>query len=203
VIADLADFVSDFARGISLADARLPIATNVRSKELFRPGIGPHSESETVRLVLAELEAAKSQEYRGRFALGVPYVSTPRRRCDLCLGLSSGYEWAIEAKMVRLLGDNGKLNDNILMHVFSPYPEHRSALTDCDKLLASGLGLRKAILIYGYDSADWPLELAIDAFEQLASHRANLGRRHSAAFRELIHPIHRSGAVFAWEISQP
>jgi hypothetical protein len=34
--------------------------------------------------------------------------------------------------MLRLLGDNGKLNDNMLMHVLSPYQAHRSALTDCE-----------------------------------------------------------------------
>ena len=33
--------------------------------------------------------------------------------------------------MLRFMGDNGKLNDNIVMHILSPYPEHRSALTDC------------------------------------------------------------------------
>jgi hypothetical protein len=37
--------------------------------------------------------------------------------------------------MLRLMGDNGKPNDNMLMHILSPYPSHRSALTDCQKLL--------------------------------------------------------------------
>lgn len=32
------------------------------------------------------------------------------------------------------LGDNGKPNDNMIMHILSPYPDHRSALTDCSKL---------------------------------------------------------------------
>jgi hypothetical protein len=36
----------------------------------------------------------------------------------------------------RILGDNGKLNDNMLMHILSPYPQHRSAVTDCNKLRA-------------------------------------------------------------------
>ena len=47
------------------------------------------------------------------------------------------WDWAIEAKMLRMFGDNGKLNDNMLMHVLSPYPAHRSALTDCGKLAHS------------------------------------------------------------------
>ena len=41
--------------------------------------------------------------------------------------------------MLRFLGDNGKPNDNILMHVLSPYPQHRSALTDCEKLARSSV----------------------------------------------------------------
>jgi hypothetical protein len=32
--------------------------------------------------------------------------------------------WAIEVKMLRLMGDNGKLNDNMVMHILSPYPAH-------------------------------------------------------------------------------
>lgn len=50
-----------------------------------------------------------------------------RQACDLCLG-----------------------NDNLPTHILSPYPQHRSALTDCARLAASALGARKAILIFGY-----------------------------------------------------
>lgn len=53
----------------------------------------------------------------------------------------------MEVKMLRLMGDNGKPNDNILMHILSPYPEHRSALTDCDKLRGSNLSDRCAVMI--------------------------------------------------------
>ena len=56
-----------------------------------------------------------------------------------------GEHWFIEVKMWRLMGDNGKPNDNILMHVLSPYVQHRSALTDCEKLSNSGFTGRKAI----------------------------------------------------------
>jgi hypothetical protein len=31
-------------------------------------------------------------------------------------------DWAIEVKMLRLMGDNHKPNDNMLMHILSPYP---------------------------------------------------------------------------------
>jgi len=102
--------------------------------------------------------------------------------------------------MLRMLGDNGKPNDNILMHILSPYPAHRSALTDCEKLLASVLGAAKAILIYGYDHDEWPLETAIEAFEALANTKVKLGPREFAGFDGLVHPIHTRGGVYAWRL---
>ena len=104
--------------------------------------------------------------------------------------------------MLRMFGDNGKLNDNMLMHVLSPYPAHRSALTDCEKLAQSNQPSRKAIVIYGYDYNDWPMDPAIEAFETLASERVILGDQHAAAYDHLMHPVHQQGRVFAWEIGK-
>ena len=102
--------------------------------------------------------------------------------------------------MVRFLGDNGKINDNILMHVLSPYPSHRSAVTDCKKLAQSSISGRKAILMYGYDHDDWHLDPAIEAFELLARTKVTLGDRLANSFKDLVHPIHSKGRVFAWEL---
>lgn len=109
-------------------------------------------------------------------------------------------EWAVEVKMLPLLGDNGKLNDNMLMHVLSPYPAHRSALTDVTKLRSSGFVCHLAILIYGFDSKDWPIEPAIQAFETLALVQASFPDRVVVPFDDLVHPVHKSGRVYAWEI---
>ncbi len=79
----------------------------------------------------------------------VPYPQLPRQRCDILVEQAADTTWAIEAKLLRFLGDNGKPNDNMLMHVISPYDEDRSALTDCTKLMTGGLGNRHAILILG------------------------------------------------------
>jgi hypothetical protein len=197
----LPEFVADFARGIELADMRGPVAINARTKIAFRAGIGPHSENETVRLVLNELSAIKSEVYEN-CQIAVPYPENPRRKCDLCLGNPPSWTWAIEAKMLRLYGDNGNLNDNMLMHVLSPYPEHRSALTDCQKLIYSGLTGRKAIVIYAFESAQFPTDPAIKAFELLASDVVRLSKRATACFRGLMHPVHQSGVVVGWEIAE-
>ena len=200
---ELERLVDDFAKALVAADAARPSATNVRSKTAFQQGIGPHSEAQTVKLVGAELERLEPTAYGHHLAYGVAYPKAPRQKCDLCIGSAPEWDWAVEIKMLRILGDNGKANDNILMHLLSPYPAHRSALTDCEKLAESSLGRRKAILIYGYEAAAWPLEPAIGAFEDLARARVSLGKRLAAEFRGLVHPVHSNGSVFAWELQRP
>lgn len=194
-------FVEAFAVGLSRVDARRPVAVNQRSGVPFSPGIGPHTEAETVRLVLQEMATAPDSQYRDAYALEVPYPTARRSKCDLCLGHAPDWDWCIEVKMLRLMGDNGKPNDNILMHILSPYPQHRSAVTDCAKLLGSGLSGRKALVIFGYEYLEWPLEPTVAAFEVLAGRGGALGPRVAAAFSGLIHPVHRRGAVFGWALS--
>lgn len=94
---DLSTIVADFAAGLKRADAKHPQAVNVRTKKPFQPGIGPHSEARTVELVLSELSASQPDEYGG-FEAGVPYVEFPRQRCDLCLGVTPDWDWAIEVR---------------------------------------------------------------------------------------------------------
>lgn len=199
---DLATLVADFAIGMQLADAQYPVAVNQRSKEPYQPGLGPHTEANTVALVIDEVVAKWPERY-GRHQLGVPYPDGSRQRCDLCLGTAPDWGWAIEVKLVRMLGDNGKPNDNLPTHILSPYPRHRSALTDCEKLVGSGLGGRKAILIFGYEYELWPLEPMVEAFEVLARRRVLLGERKESRVEGLTHPVHQQGAVFAWELSGP
>lgn len=192
---ELEGFVADFALGMEKADARRPQQVSSRTGKAYQPGLGPHTEAKTVDLVMLELEATKPDVYLG-YSTGVPYPGlSPVKRCDLVVGT-----WAVEAKMLRIMGDNGKPNDNMLMHILSPYPQHRSALTDCRKLGESSLGPRKAILIFGYEYEVWPMEPTITAFETLAAREVSLGNRRSASVERLVHPVHQQGAVFGWEI---
>ena len=103
--------------------------------------------------------------------------------------------------MLRLMGDNGKPNDNMLMHILSPYPNDRSALTDCLKLVESGLVGRKAVVIYGFDYPGRRMDPAIEAFELLARQKVILGNRAVGSYQDLIHPVHRAGRVFGWEVA--
>lgn len=197
---ELNSFATDMAKGIALADSRKPVAIGVRTKRAYRPGIGPHTEARALELAIQELKAIPESGYsEGSVHLQVPYPSAPRSRCDICMG-APAFEWAIEVKMLRMMGDNEKPNDNMLMHILSPYPGHRSALTDAQKLLASGFVARKAILIYAFDYPRWPMALAIDAFETLCRARVALSPRETAPFSGLVHPVHSAGAVLAWEV---
>lgn len=147
---------------------------------------------------MADLQSSTAGSY-GNTRLGVSFPSGPRQKCDIVI-VGHGESWAIEAKLLRILGDNGKPNDNMLMHILSPYSTHRSAVTDCEKLLGSGFDARKAVVIFGYESLDWPMATAIEAFEALASRRTKLGPRAAAETGALAHPVHEKGRVFGWEL---
>ena len=196
--SSLEGIVKDFADAIAAVDATHPVALNQRTGVPYQPGIGPHTESLTTKLVVEKL--AERDHFWASNRLGVSYGDGSRQACDLCLGTEGAWDWAIEIKMLRLMGDNGKTNDNILMHILSPYPAQRSALTDCEKLVGVALGRRKAVVIYGYDYPGWPMDPVIDAFEALAARRVKLSPRAEAGFKDLIHPVHQEGRVFGWEL---
>ncbi len=197
---ELDQVIQDFATCLKRVDAKRPQALNARSKEPFQPGIGPHSEAEVVAMVADDMAQFAPSLYKGKLITNVPYPESPRQKCDLCILSGPMNEWAIEVKMLRFLGDNGKVNDNILMHILSPYPNHRSAVTDCEKLATSSIALKKSIMIYGFDHDEWPLAPAIEAFESLACLRTRIGVRIVAEFNGLIHPIHDRGKVYAWQV---
>jgi hypothetical protein len=197
-VVELQAIVDGFARGMYRADSLEPVAHG-RSGRIYQAGLGPHTERDTTRLVIHELR--RDPRLGGLdLTLEVPYPAMPRNRCDLCVGDPA--EWAVEIKMLRLMGDNGKPNDNILMHLLSPYEAHRSALTDCEKLLESGFDARKAILIFGYGYPNWPMAPAIEAFQTLARERAQLVATAPATIEGLCHPVHKFGSVYGWEITR-
>ena len=193
--------VRDFGQGIEAVDARRPQAVNSRSGKPFQVDLGPHTEIDTVELVMRELATRAPAVYEGKYSTSVPYPEDTRSKCDLCFGRGPVYDLAVEVKMARILGDNGKPNDNLVMHMLSPYPTHRSALTDCIKLQGTSLSSRRAVIVYGYEAEGFPLQPLIEAFELLARQSVSLGQRHSARFSGLVHPVHASGSVYGWEVS--
>ncbi len=192
---ELQRFVDLFATGLKSADARRPVPAPSRTGTLYQAGIGAHSEHLMVTLALREIEGQLPDTV---VETQVPYPGTSRTKCDVYL--RSDPDWAIEVKLLRRLGDNGKPNDNILMRILSPYPQDRSAVTDCMKLAHSGFPARQAVVIIAFEYPDWPVAPAVKAFERIANDLVNLRPCAPAAFSDLVHPYQREGLVFAWEI---
>jgi hypothetical protein len=188
----------DLAAAVATVDARQPIAVNKKSGASFEAGLGPHSETETFALILTEAQCTDGTWLLG-VTYSVPYPHQKRQRCDARVVTKDGTLF-LEAKLLRLKGDNGKPNDNMLMHILSPYPQHRSVLTDCLKLSHSGFGGQTAVVILGYSYPDMSLEPAVNAFETLAGKVVKLGKRFEASFSGLCHRVHREGKVMAWQI---
>lgn len=191
---ELQDIVEQFAKAMTAADARRPTAVSPRSGRVYQAGIGPHPEDRAVDLVMTEL-ATMRPSWRSRLRVCYP---GSKQTCDWLLG--EPLDWAIEVKMSRPNGDNGKPDDTAIKDILSPYSADRSALTDCVKLANSDLPCRRAILIYGFDDPRRPLVEMTEAFETLARSRVTLGPRQHARLGELVHPVHRTGGVYAWEI---
>lgn len=79
VMTFLHDLVTDFAQGICA------VAANSRIGAFYQPVIGPHTEAQTIKLVMARLANADPQRY-DCYRLGVPYADCSRSRTQDFVG---------------------------------------------------------------------------------------------------------------------
>ena len=193
---DFKKIISDFALSIKKIDSTKPVYVSQRkNKNVYKPGIGPHTETATINLVVNEL---KKDKFYTKIEREIKYPNS-RKSCDLKFSINNKILFS-EVKMMRIMGDNNKANDNIFMHIFSPYEKQNSALTDGLKLLKSGFDGEKSIIIYGYDYDDFPIEKTISLFEKTTKDFFNISERYSASFEKLVHPVHTRGSVYGWTI---
>jgi hypothetical protein len=182
---ELAELVADFADGLAAVDS-----SRVAHKE-FQPGIGPYGEAQAVGAALKHMQARKPAHYSKAATKRLPDVLIPG-------------QWALEFKIVRPFGDNGKLAEHWSENVLHPYPGNTSSLGDCLKLLECGLSERKAIVIFGYEHcpAQVCLETAVASFELLAREimKVKLGARVEELRYELVHPVHQQLRVYGFEV---
>ncbi|MCG3201555.1 MAG: hypothetical protein NFCOHLIN_01425 [Gammaproteobacteria bacterium] len=85
-----------------------------------------------MRAALVWLRDSKASAYRAVQTKRLPDLLVPG-------------EWAVELKVVRPFGDNGKPAEHWSENVLHPYAGNTSSLGDCLKLLASGLSERKVV----------------------------------------------------------
>jgi hypothetical protein len=112
----------------------------------FQARIVTCREVHAVKLVVAQMRLSDPASYSQ--AEPVSYPGT-HLKCHLRIG--APLEWAVEIKMARAFGDNGKLDDTWLKDLLSPYPEDHRALSDGQKLRSSAFSYRKAVIVYGFD----------------------------------------------------
>jgi hypothetical protein len=177
VISDIVDtlFTIDFSR---------------KAFKSFQPGVGPYGEPQLLQLIRERLNVLDA--YRGSVVT--------KRTPDLLL---RGH-WALEVKIVRPFGDNGKPAENWSVNLLHPYEGNVSAIGDCLKLLDLNIPERKAVVIIAYEHAQPKINLSLllEAFEVVAKKVAKigLGRRYEVARGGLVHPVHQHLRVIAWEV---
>jgi len=86
-----------------------------------------------VDLTVAELSTLRP-DWRIRLRECYP---ESKQTCDILIG--DPVDWAIEIKMFRPNGDNGKPDDTAIKDILSPFSSDRSALTDCIKLAGAAI----------------------------------------------------------------
>ena len=174
LICEIADFLKEF-------DSTKPIHKD------FKPGIGPFGEPQIVKEIAKglSLKGINSQTHR------IPDMSIEK-------------EWAVEFKITRPFGDNGREAEDWSVNLLHPYEGNVSLLGDCCKLKRLSGYSKKAVIVIGYehDPAKIPLDPLIKSFEIIASQIMNihLSNRIEQIRKELVHPEHQVVRVIGWEI---
>lgn len=180
---DLQSLTNDVADLLSLIDREEPPFRN------YRRGVGPCGEPQLVKQIAKRLNGQHPD-----------WGAITRRSPDL---LIPG-RWALEFKIVRPFGDNGREAENWSVNLLHPYEGNVSAIGDALKLVRLSGEEKKAVLVIRYEHtpAKIPIARLLRAFEVVAreSFGINLGQRIQALRTGLIHPVHQQVVVASWEV---
>jgi hypothetical protein len=181
---ELAEVIAD------VVDALLEIDRSGQPFRNFQPGVGPYGEPQLVKLVASSLNALS--KYHGQ-------VRT-KRNPDLLIP----NKWAMEFKIVRPFGDNGKEAENWSVNLLHPYPGNVSVVGDCYKLARYQGSERRAAVVIGYEHLPSRIDISplIRSFEAIIANVCGMKLSDRVETRRdtLIHPVHQSLRVFAWEV---
>jgi hypothetical protein len=156
----------------------------------FQPGVGRYGEPQLVKLVAGYLNDLP------HYAHSVKTMRTP----DLLVR----NQWALEIKIARPFGDNGKPAENWSVNLLHPYCGNTSLLGNCLKLRSLSCEEQKGVIVIGYEH-DPPvvtLEPLLRSFEVIARQvlGVEIGNRVEARRAGLIHPVHQQLVVAGWQI---
>lgn len=173
-----------------IADSLVAIDSSKIPFRQFRPGVGPYGEPQLLKDISRILNSRNA--YQGK-------VET-KRTPDLLIKGS----WALEFKIIRPFGDNGKEAEDWSVNLIHPYEGNVSALGDCLKLLALQIPEKKAVVViaYEHDPPKISVKPLIESFEIIAERimKMRLGSRETATRKNLVHPVHQQLTVYAWEV---
>jgi len=190
---ELATVANNIAAALGVLDSQRPHDAARR----YQPGVGPLPETELLDRLLPILQSSNPGLYEQ--AGSQPYPGS-RLDCDLVIP----GDWAIECKLARPYGDNGKPAERWSENLLYPYPGNTSSIGDCLKLLESRFTERKAIIVFGYEHTPpkIPLEPALASFELIADRVTGiqLGPRIDISVPRLVHPVHQQARILAWAV---
>ena len=172
---------------ITIADILKDFDNEKPKHKDFKPGIGPFGEPQIVGIISNRLE---------RKGISARTKRTP--------DLEIQQDWAIEFKIIRPFGDNGKEAENWTVNLLHPYPGNVSLIGDAIKLLQIPNYSRKGLFIIGYehDPAKISLDPLIYSFELITREVMNirLGERIEERRNNLVHPEHQVVRCIGWDL---
>ncbi len=174
IVKLIADILKDY-------DSEKPV------HKAFRPGIGPFGEPQIVRVIAERLS---DKGFRAK----------TKRTPDL----NFQQEWAIEFKIVRPFGDNGKEAENWSVNMLHPYAGNVSIIGDAIKLAALDTYPHKGLFVIGFEHNPVKISLdpLLDSFESIAKNVMNisLGARIEQKRVGLVHSEHQVVRCVGWQL---
>jgi hypothetical protein len=174
IVKTIADILKEF-------DSEMP------THKAFRPGIGPFGEPQIVGMI------AKRLSIKG--------ISAQTKRTP---DLDIQHQWAIEFKIVRPFGDNGKEAENWSVNMLHPYAGNVSLIGDAIKLSKLDTFPYKGLFVIGFEHnpARISLDPLLDSFESIAKQvmNVNLGERIEQKRKELVHSEHQVVRCIGWQL---
>ncbi len=171
----------------------------------WKPGIGPFEEERQLEMLVEAFRATHDPGWSIETETQYPDSG---QRCDIVVN-SGRFRIPVEAKLLRFRLDNGNIDSNCYMSVFSPFPEEGSSslLTDVRKLRNSTFDTNGGVLGLYYEDEDEPYEqMEVETIARKFATDADywygieVTVRRIAEFSGLRHPHHQQGAVVGWEI---
>jgi hypothetical protein len=113
--------------------------------------------------------------------------------------------WALDFKIVRPFGDNGREAEHWSQNLLHPYPGNVSAIADAIKLMNYEGPESRAVVVIAYEHEPPQIDVSVlvSAFEILCRQLLSLpiGDRYSCIVKECVHPVHQRATVYGWKLA--